>query len=374
MAIPAGITRQDVLTAIRDFQRGINPGFGPSTRYDLMVGRRHFPPKAIVGLAARRVLGHPIASADFSGGEGASSANRVLRRLGFSVVPKSSAGSAATRASAQAGQDWTAEEIALAVERYLQLLRDELAGQHVVKRRVVDGVVRALPARTRGSVEYKFANVSAVLEEEGLPWVLGYKPQHHYQAALREAVLGAVGVGSPIQTAQEAVKQPPSVEKTSDVRVPPPKVARRGGRHGVTTGIRGAMVDATNRALGRTGEEWVLNLERRELTSAGRSDLAGKVEWTADLRGDGFGYDIASFDRAGAPIVIEVKTTNLGPTTPFYVSRGEVAASKRHGRAFRLYRVFDFSRDPRLYELSGDLEVVADLEAVTYLGRPNGKS
>lgn len=86
--IPDGITRDHVFAAIKDFETGtVEHGFAGSVRYDLLVGEHRYPPKAILGLAARYVLGQPLSPADFSGGE-AHGCNRTLRELGFRIVPK----------------------------------------------------------------------------------------------------------------------------------------------------------------------------------------------------------------------------------------------------------------------------------------------
>src|ERR1700720_3456186 len=82
------ITRQDILEAIAVLDRGEYNAFGPSTFYDLLEGERRFPPKAVVGLAARRVLGRALRPDEFSGGE-ESWACWLLRDRGFEVVRKS---------------------------------------------------------------------------------------------------------------------------------------------------------------------------------------------------------------------------------------------------------------------------------------------
>jgi hypothetical protein len=43
----------------------------------------------------------------------------------------------------------------------------------------------------------------------------------------------------------------------------------------------------------------VLEIERKQLLSAGRTDLAAKVRWVAAEDGDGAGFDVLSFDPAG---------------------------------------------------------------------------
>jgi hypothetical protein len=82
------ITREDIEEAIAALDRGEPHAFGPSTFYDLVVSGKRYPPKAVVGLAARRVLGHALRPDEFSGGE-ESWAFRLLRDRGFDVVRKS---------------------------------------------------------------------------------------------------------------------------------------------------------------------------------------------------------------------------------------------------------------------------------------------
>ena len=126
--------------------------------------------------------------------------------------------------------------------------------------------------------------------------------------------------------------------------------------------------------LGRAGEEWVRDQEERRLREAGRGDLATKVEWTSEEKGDGAGYDIRSFEADGTEIYIEVKTTSRGKSAPFVISRNEVSASRHFGDAYRIYRVFDFKRAPRHYVLSGAVEENCDLRPTAYeakVGKPS---
>ncbi len=128
--------------------------------------------------------------------------------------------------------------------------------------------------------------------------------------------------------------------------------------------------DAENRRLGRMGEEWVVEFERRRLhDEERRPDLARQVEWIADTRGDGAGYDIASFNTDESPRLIEVKTTGLGKYVPFLVTANEVRVSEREVEVYQLYRVFDFSSQPRLYVLPGSLKTSCRLEPTQYRAR-----
>jgi 5-methylcytosine-specific restriction protein A len=55
MAIPGASPSEDVEAAVRDFDDGVDHPFDDSTGYDLAIQGRRYPPKAIVGLAPRRV-------------------------------------------------------------------------------------------------------------------------------------------------------------------------------------------------------------------------------------------------------------------------------------------------------------------------------
>ena len=134
----------------------------------------------------------------------------------------------------------------------------------------------------------------------------------------------------------------------------------------LSQGEWGALRDLRLRSLGEAGERWVSEVERLELEAVGRSDLAAQIEWTAKERGDGFGYDIASFEPDGTPIQIEVKTTNLGQKAPFYVTRNEVTRSVELAPTYRLYRVFEFARSPRVFIVPGSVERSFDIAPMVY--------
>ena len=86
--------------------------------------------------------------------------------------------------------------------------------------------------------------------------------------------------------------------------------------------------DARNRRLGKAGEKPILHHERQSLSQAGRGDPTGKVRWAAEQDGDGFGYDIASFEPDGRERMIEVKTTHEWERSPFHITRNELAVAE----------------------------------------------
>jgi hypothetical protein len=373
-AIPTGITREHVLGAIRTLDSGEAHDFGDSTRYDLVHEGRRYPPKAVIGLAARNVLGRALGPYDFKGGE-QSQAFRILRTLRFVIEPKGNA--------AQSGEDWSEDEIYILVDDYFEMLRKDRTGLSYSKAEHNRRAQELLPGRSKGSIEFKHQNVSAILHEAKYPFLPGYKPARNYQRQLLPDIVLSY-IDSRIDTVVEIERaidstpdnsepiaefagcevQPPPKGPASDDRDGQPKQPRRARHYDF------AARDAANRNLGRAGENFIVGRERWYLTSVGRADLAARVDWIADREGDGLGYDIASYDPAtGSPIYIEVKTTNSGAEFPFYLSPNEIEASVDLGAQYRLYRVFNLSTSPQFYSVQGNLQEAFHLKPRMYEAR-----
>ena len=93
VGIPDGITAEDVRSALLQMQQtGVPAGFGERTDWVLDDDGIWYPPKAVVGLAASRILGRILNASEFTGGEGSGQANRVLRDLGFTVLRRNGSG------------------------------------------------------------------------------------------------------------------------------------------------------------------------------------------------------------------------------------------------------------------------------------------
>ncbi len=92
--------------------------------------------------------------------------------------------------SEDAGNDWTDAELTASVDAYLQMLIAEQSGTPYSKAEV-NRTLRAgsLSARTKGSVEYRMGNISAVLVDLGQQWVEGYKPAKNVGDRVRERIL-----------------------------------------------------------------------------------------------------------------------------------------------------------------------------------------
>ena len=157
------------------------------------------------------------------------------------------------------------------------------------------------------------------------------------------------------------------------VQAAPPVVAPAKGEP--TPSFRGrrrgdyAEQDAKNRKLGHAGELLVLEREREVLRAAGREDLVHKVRHTSVLIGDGAGYDIESVTLDGTPKYIEVKTTRGSASTPFFMSRNELAFATLHPKNYYLYRVYDFQADPaagQFYVMQGNPESRFECTPIEY--------
>ncbi len=127
-----------------------------------------------------------------------------------------------------------------------------------------------------------------------------------------------------------------------------------------------AARDERNRALGKAGEERVLKHERDALTAAGRDDLAHQIHWISCEDGDGAGYDIASFDADGLQRLIEVKTKSGWERTPFHISRNELAVADERREEWCLFRLWNFARLPKAFELRPPLEAHVSLTATSF--------
>lgn len=87
MKIPDNITRSQILAALVDLDRNIEHYFADSTGYDVLHEGRRYPPKAVVGVAAGKVLGTQFGPNDFKGGL-RSKCFRILEKNDFTIVTK----------------------------------------------------------------------------------------------------------------------------------------------------------------------------------------------------------------------------------------------------------------------------------------------
>lgn len=271
------------------------------------------------------------------------------------------------------GTDWTADEIAVLVGSYFLMLAEERAGREYNKSEYRRGVIAAI-GRKPGSIERKLQNVSAVLDEIGVPWIQGYKPLPHYQDAL-VAVVEQQLLHHPELFTIGA--EPLRVRDENDIMVAPPAFLNSDPEHRPAAIRRlvgkfdPAARDARNRDLGRAGEEFVVGFERRQLEKAGKSNLAKEVRWVSDLDGDGFGYDVHSFDvETEEPRLLEIKTTCGNERTPFWMTKRECDVAAEQGGIYRVRRVFHFRNEVKMFDIAPPLESALRLTATTFMATP----
>ena len=268
---------------------------------------------------------------------------------------------------AKIGTDWQNDELDAIVADYFVMLEADIARRSYVKSQHSRALMAQI-GRTHRSVEFKHQNISAVLDELGLPWIPGYKPKRNYQNAIFDAIdrylthhpaiLGAVPVAAPAaMPASTVFVDAPSLAAQT---VPVPDRLRC-----LVRKFDPVERDYCNRSLGKAGDSFVLDLERRMLAGA-RPDLARKVRWVAAEDGDGAGYDVFSFDECGRDRLIEVKTTNGSARTPFFLSRNEREVADERPEDWRIYRVHLFAKGPRVFTVAPPLEESVHLRPETW--------
>jgi Domain of unknown function (DUF3883) len=266
------------------------------------------------------------------------------------------------------GTHWLDEELDAIVADYFSMLAADLSGRPYVKSRHSQALMAKI-GRTHRSVEFKHQNISAVLDELGMPWIPGYKPKRNYQRAIFGAIdryltkhpeiLEAVPAAPSATLPPNEIFVPQPVLTSVDMPIPEPlrRLVRK---------FDPVERDHRNRSLGKAGEEFVLDVERHNLAEANRQDLARKVRWIAAEDGDGAGYDVLSFDLTGRERLLEVKTTNGSARTPFFLTRNERDLAMERPSSWRIYRVHLFATKRRIFTIAPPLENAVNLRPDTW--------
>lgn len=259
---------------------------------------------------------------------------------------------------------WTDEENDLIVADYFAMLADDVSARRYSKAEHPRALLPLLNDRSEGSVEFKHQNISAVLKGLGEDWIPGYKPAFNFQMTLVDAVARWLALNPAWLGRQPGLQSSAGLREAAQIWIGLPQGLEQMLHIACKFDVAGR--DERNRALGRAGEERVLAHERAALRTAGRDDLARKVRWVSEEDGDGAGYDIASFATDGLPRLIEVKTTNGWERTPFHITRNELAVAEERRSEWRLFRLWNFSRQPKAFELHPPLDAHVSLTATTF--------
>ena len=268
---------------------------------------------------------------------------------------------------------WTDSENDLIVADYFAMLADDIQGRPCNKAEHRRRLLPLLNHRSEGSVEFKHQNISAVLKGLGEDWMQGYKPAFNFQMTLVDAVARWLALNPAWLGRHHSTRLPTGLDDAAPIWIgPPPTWSNQPPPQELEQMLHIARKfdvaarDGRNRALGRAGEECVLAHERAALKSAGRGDLARKVRWVSEEDGDGAGYDIASFIPDGRPRLIEVKTTNGWERTPFHITRNELAVAEERRSEWYLFRLWNFAREPKAFELRPPLDAHVSLTATSF--------
>lgn len=181
--IPEGITREDVLNARDEIENGLEHSFGNATGYVVKVGDKYYPPKLIIGVAAKRLReGKFLPHNRFSSGE---ESHKHLRPIGFEIfsikeLPPDAEvyvnPSKSQKGSSKSGKrDWTYEELEASVDTYMAIYDLDSTNQKYVKKDFYTELSEKI-GRSYKSCEYRMQNISAVLDKLGMPWIEGLKP------------------------------------------------------------------------------------------------------------------------------------------------------------------------------------------------------
>jgi hypothetical protein len=273
-----------------------------------------------------------------------------------------------------AGTPWSEAEVSAVVDSYFRMLALERAGTPYNKSENRRGLMERV-CRSEGSIERKLQNISAVLDVLGAQWINGYKPLAHYQDALVAAVERSLGREPGFLYPTSADVQPQTFYE--DTLVPPPRFADPDKT--LTPAVRRlvgkfdpAERDARNSDLGKAGERFVVEFEKDRLKRAGREDLASEVRWVSAMDGDGYGYDVRSFDpEDGQERLLEIKTTCGHERTAFWLTRREVDVAAERSGIYRIRRVFHFRNRAQMFEIASPLHERIRMTPTTFLAVPS---
>lgn len=271
---------------------------------------------------------------------------------------------------------WSNVEVELIVADYFNMLSSELKGEAYSKAEHRRALLPLLANRSEGSIEFKHQNISAVLINLGQFYIKGYIPRFNYQKILEDKVLEYL-IKKPILENQ--------FKKFAEVEVVNPiiKVDFAKFVQEVTISAQASEPEAVylhknpikinylereqnNRSLGLSGEELVIEYEKWNFIRLGKEKYADQIRWISKEEGDGAGFDILSKNLDGKDKYIEVKTTKLSKENPFFFSRNELLFSQSHADNYNLYRLYNFTDDPKMFIRNGSLDQICNLTPVNF--------
>ena len=275
--------------------------------------------------------------------------------------------------------DWTIQEVRITIEFYFKMLSLELNGRKYNKSQFRRDLRPFLNDRTEGSIEFKHQNISAVLLKHCMPNITGYQPRWNFQSLLEEEVLKYISENPHLENDFDYFsayhfenKHLPKISYEKWLVNSPKLKALKDFEVSYKSKISKVNYierEQKNQSIGQFGEKIAIDYEVWRLKNIGNEELADKIEWTSNDRGDGFGYDILSLNEDGSKRYIEVKTTKLGKEAPIFFSKNELNFSLNKSSQFYLYRIFEVDKNPRIFIKNGSLNNICQAEPINYIGR-----
>jgi len=272
---------------------------------------------------------------------------------------------------------WSNIEVELIVADYFKMLSSELKGETYSKAEHRRAILPLLANRSEGSIEFKHQNISAVLINQGQPYIKGYLPRFNFQRILEEKVVEYLFENRKIENQIKLFVEKDPIQISPNIQfdrfiVDPPKTELISepllAYSYKPIKINYLEKEQKNQLLGRYGEELVVEYEKWNLIRVGKEKLADQVRWISNEEGDGAGFDILSRNLNGTDKYIEVKTTRLGRDTPIFFSNNELQYSITNADNFHLYRIFNFEKDTKMFLKNGALNKICNSTPIAYKG------
>lgn len=273
-------------------------------------------------------------------------------------------------------EHWSINEVELIIADYFAMLSMELSGRSFSKAEHRRQLLPLLNNRSKGSIEYKRQNISAVLANLGQPFIKGYLPRYNYQRILEEKVIDFLKANNSLDIqfrnfAEKLIKPPQLILGFDNFVVSPPKtsiIEETSKYQRRISKINYLEKEQYNQSIGNIGESMAMEYEKWNLISAGKEKLADKIEWVSKDQGDGAGFDILSKYPNGKDKYIEVKSTKLSKETPFFFTWNELDFSIDHSKDYHLYRLFNLEEEPKMFIKQGSLNTICNSSPLTYKG------
>ncbi|MGI8581816.1 MAG: hypothetical protein ACR2KX_06465 [Chitinophagaceae bacterium] len=83
---------------------------------------------------------------------------------------------------------WTDDELKKSIQSYFKMLKYQKNNTPFVKAEINRELKLKIPNRSQGSIEYRWQNISSVLNDKKLPYVDGYLPAKNVGANVKERI------------------------------------------------------------------------------------------------------------------------------------------------------------------------------------------